>query len=50
VFLKVDARSQPDFSAAASLPFISLAKGKPKTTSYWRLPTIARDEADELVR
>jgi DNA transformation protein and related proteins len=50
VFLKVDAQSQPDFSAAGSSPFIYMARGKPMTTSYWRLPAIAHDEADELRR
>ena len=50
VFLKVDPQSQPDFSAAGSSPFIYLAKGKPMTTSYWRLPAKAHDEADELIR
>ena len=50
VFLKVDARSQPDFFAAGSSPFIYLARGKPMTTSYWRLPAKAHDEADELIR
>jgi DNA transformation protein and related proteins len=50
VFLKVDAQSQPEFSAAGSSPFIYMAKGKPMTTSYWRLPAKAHDEADELRR
>ena len=50
VFLKVDARSQPYFSAAGSSPLIYVAKGKPMTTSYWRLPAIAHDGADELIR
>ena len=50
VFLKVDARSQPDFSAAGSSPFIYMARGKPMRTSYWRLPGEAHDEADELRR
>ncbi len=50
VFLKVDAQSQPDFSAAGSSPFIYVARGKPMTTSYWRLPAKAHDEADELIR
>ncbi len=49
VFLKVDAQSQPDFSTAGSSPFIYVAKGKPMTTSYWRLPAKAHDEADELI-
>ena len=50
VFLKVDGQSQPDFSDAGSSPFIYVAKRKPMTTSYWRLPARAHDEADELIR
>ena len=50
VFLKVDAQSQPEFSAAGSSPFIYMARDKPMMTSYWRLPAIAHDEADELIR
>jgi len=50
VFLKADAVSQPDFVAAGSSPFIYVAKGRPVPTSLWRLPAIARAEADELVR
>ena len=50
VFLKADALSQPDFTAAGSSPFIYVARGKPMPTSFWRLPAIARAEADELVR
>jgi DNA transformation protein and related proteins len=50
VFLKVDAVSQPDFVAAGSSPFIYVARGRPMPTSFWRLPAIARAEADELVR
>jgi DNA transformation protein len=49
VFLKADAVSQPDFVAAGSSPFIYVAKGRPMPTSFWRLPAIARAEADELV-
>jgi DNA transformation protein and related proteins len=48
VFLKVDAESQATFSAAGSSPFIYVAKGKPMATSYWRLPAIAHEGADEL--
>jgi len=50
VFLKADAASQPDFVAAGSSPFIYVARGRPMPTSFWRLPAIARVEADELVR
>jgi DNA transformation protein len=50
VFLKADALSQSDFAAAGSSPFIYVARGKPMSTSFWRLPAIARAEADELRR
>jgi DNA transformation protein and related proteins len=50
VFLKTDALSQPRFSAAGSSPFIHVAKGKPMATSFWRLPAIAHEQADELRR
>jgi DNA transformation protein len=50
VFLKADALSQPDFAAAGSSPFIYVARGKPMPTSFWRLPAIAHEEADELRR
>jgi DNA transformation protein and related proteins len=50
VFLKTDPLTQPSFSAAGSSPFIHVAKGKPMATSFWRLPAIAHDEADELIR
>ena len=43
-------RLAADFSAAGSSPFIYVARGKPMPTSFWRLPAIARGEADELVR
>ena len=42
--------SQPSFAAAGSSPFIYVAKGRPMTTSFWRLPPIAHDETDELRR
>ena len=50
VFLKTDALSRADFSAADSAPFTYMAKGKSRPTSYWSLPAIAHDEADELRR
>jgi DNA transformation protein len=50
VFLKVDALSQPAFSASGSSAFIYVARGKPMPTSFWRLPAIAHEEADELIR
>jgi DNA transformation protein and related proteins len=48
VFLKVDAESRASFSAAGSSPFIYVARGKPMATSYWRLPAVAHERADEL--
>jgi DNA transformation protein and related proteins len=50
VFLKVDAQSQAGFSAAGSSPFIYNARGKAMPTSFWRLPSAAYDEPDELRR
>jgi DNA transformation protein len=50
VFLKTDSFSRADFSAADSAPFTYMAKGKSRPTSYWRLPAVAHDEADELRR
>jgi DNA transformation protein len=50
VFLKADALSQPTFSVAGSTPFIYTARGKAMPTSFWRLPAIAHEEADELRR
>ncbi len=50
VFLKADVEPAGIFSAAGSSPFVYNAKGKPMTTSYWRLPSIACDEPDELRR
>src|SRR5271156_4021495 len=48
VFLKVDAESEPTFSAVGSSPFVYMARGKPVTLSFWRLPAIAHDESNEL--
>ena len=50
VFLKTDALSQPEFSDAGSTPFVYVAKGKPRPTSYWSLPTAAHEDGDELRR
>ena len=50
VFLKTDALSRADFSAAGSAPFTYVAKGKSRPTSYWSLPTAAHEDDDELRR
>jgi DNA transformation protein len=50
VFLKTDEVSRADFSAEGATPFVYMAKGKSRPTSYWRLPAIAHEEPDELRR
>ena len=50
VFLKTDAVSQPDFSAVGSTPFVYVAKGQARPTSYWSLPAAAHEDGDELRR
>jgi DNA transformation protein len=50
VFLKVDAGSQSEFEAVGSSPFIFNAKGRAMPTSFWRLPSIAHENADQLRR
>ncbi len=50
VFLKVDELSQQSFADAGSSPFIHVAKGRPMTTSFWRLRASAYTETDELRR
>jgi DNA transformation protein and related proteins len=50
VFLKTDALSQSDFSAVGSTPFVYVAKGQSRPTSYWSLPASAHEDGDELRR
>ena len=50
VFVKTDALSQAQFSAVGSAPFVYMAKGKSRPTSYWSLPTAAHEDGDELSR
>jgi DNA transformation protein and related proteins len=51
VFLKVDTETEPAFLRRRSSPFVYNARGKPMTTtSFWRLPSAAYDEPDELRR
>ena len=33
-----------------SSPFVYVASGKPMPTSFWRLPAIAHEQNDELIR
>ena len=50
VFLKTDAFLQADFSAAGSVPFVYVAKGQSRPTSYWSLPVAAHEDGDKLRR
>ena len=50
VFLKADALSQPDYSSAGSAPFVYVAKGQSRPSSYWSLPAAAHEDGDELRR
>jgi DNA transformation protein len=50
VFLKSDAESEAHYLAAGSRPFVYAMKGKALTMAYWRLPSPAYDDADELRR
>ncbi|MBV8797673.1 MAG: TfoX/Sxy family protein [Hyphomicrobiales bacterium] len=50
VFLKTDALSQAQFSAVGSEPFVYVAKGQSRPTSYWSLPAAAHEDGDELRR
>jgi DNA transformation protein and related proteins len=50
VFLKVDAETQALFSTASSSPFIYMAKGKGRATSFWRLPATAAEDPEDLKR
>ena len=43
LYLKVDAQSQPAFSAAGCEPFVYDMKGKAMTMSYWTVPTDAME-------
>ena len=50
VFLKVDGETQAAFSGAGSSPFVYNARGRPMTTSFWRLPSDAYEEPEALRR
>jgi len=50
VYLKADDEAKAVFANAGSAPFVYTARGKPMTTSYWRLLASAYDNSDELKR
>ena len=50
VYLKADDEAKAVFANAGSAPFVYTARGKPMTTSYWRLFASAYDDSDELKR
>ena len=43
LYLKVDAQTQPAFSAAGCEPFVYDGKNKPITVSYWTVPADAME-------
>jgi DNA transformation protein and related proteins len=43
LYLKVDAQTQPAFSAAGCEPFVYDGKNKPITVSYWTVPAEAME-------
>jgi DNA transformation protein and related proteins len=43
LYLKIDAQTQPAFSAAGCEPFVYDGKGKPITMSYWTVPAEAME-------
>ena len=50
VCLKADAQSAPEFAAAGSTQWIYEGKGKPAKMPYWRLPDVALDDPDAIIR
>ena len=50
VYLKADDQAKTVFADAGSAPFVYTARGKPMTTSFWRLLASAYDDSEELKR
>lgn len=50
LYLKADSDSRKTFEARGSGPFVYDGKGKPVTTSYWKLPVELVDNAEEAVK
>jgi DNA transformation protein and related proteins len=50
VYLKADAETEAAFAAAGSAPFTYQRHTQPVKLSFWRLPTDAYDDPDELKR
>jgi DNA transformation protein len=48
LYLKVDERNRAAFEAEGMSPFTYQAKGKPVTTSYWRVPDRLLEDPDEI--
>jgi DNA transformation protein and related proteins len=48
LYLKVDDRNRAAFEAEGMSPFAYQAKGKPVTTSYWRVPDRLLEDPDEI--
>ncbi|MBN8493024.1 MAG: TfoX/Sxy family protein [Burkholderiales bacterium] len=49
LYLKVDAKTRPQFEAAGCEPFVYEGKGRPVTMSYWTVPPEAM-ESPALMR
>ena len=49
LYFKVDAKSEAEFEAAGSAPFIYEGKGKAVRMSYWRCPDGAVDDRDQFL-
>ncbi len=46
IYLKVDDRSEPDFIAAGSSPFVYETRHRKVTMRYWRAPEAALDDPE----
>ncbi len=49
IYLKADNDSRKTFEARGSGPFVYDGKGKPVTTTYWKLPADLVDNAEEVL-
>jgi len=48
LYLKVDAQSRAEFSAAGCAPFVYAGKNNPVEMSYWSVPEDAMDSAAQM--
>ena len=50
LYLKVDARTEAQFSAAGCAPFVYTGKGKPIRMSYWTVPPECIESPADMAR